>query len=90
MTGGQQTTVRLPEAVQVDAMGGGADVAEREAAVVVFEGADRDRDHRGSRPKRHVIAEGDARRQAQRRRARATGGERRPEARGRQAVARPG
>jgi hypothetical protein len=36
----------LPETLQVDAVGGGVDVAEREAAVVVLEGADRDGHHR--------------------------------------------
>jgi hypothetical protein len=40
-------------------MSGGLDVAEREVAVVVLEGADRDRGHRREQAQRHVNAKGD-------------------------------
>src|SRR5207244_539718 len=49
----------LPETLQVDTVGGGVDVAEREAAVVVLEGADRDGHHRRDQEQRHVNPEGD-------------------------------
>jgi hypothetical protein len=44
---------------RVDAVGGGVDVAEREAAAVVLEGADRDGHHRRDQEQRHVNPEGD-------------------------------
>jgi hypothetical protein len=49
----------LPESVQVDAMGGGMNVAEGEVAVVVLEGADGDRHHGGQQEQDHENAEGD-------------------------------